>query len=95
MLTQTWPRLKSTVFNSVFRELSQKCPKVKELFQKTSIVGGFSANKCYDIKEHSKQLVELYDLCIQDLNSACRISQVSVFQIERNNFHVKILKFEI
>ncbi|KAI6190496.1 hypothetical protein M3Y97_00124300 [Aphelenchoides bicaudatus] len=72
MLTQTWPRLKTSVFNGVFRELSQKCPKVKELFQKTSIVGGFSANRCVDMKEHIKELISLYDLSIQDLNAPCK-----------------------
>lgn len=51
MLTQTWPRIKSSVFNIVFKELSQKCPNVKELFQKTSILDGFSTNRaCVDMK---------------------------------------------
>ncbi|CAD5223856.1 unnamed protein product [Bursaphelenchus okinawaensis] len=88
MLTQTWPRMKASVFNSVFRELSQRCPKVKELFQKTSIVGGFSANKCYDIKEHVKQLIELYDLSIQDLNAPCKISQDRLMNIGEQHFSI-------
>ncbi|CAD5231182.1 unnamed protein product [Bursaphelenchus xylophilus] len=88
MLTQTWPKMKSSVFTAVFRELSQRCPKVKELFQKTSIVGGFSANKCYDIKEHVKQLIELYDLSIQDLNAPCKISQERLVNIGEQHFSI-------
>uniref|UniRef100_A0A915ESL6 Uncharacterized protein n=1 Tax=Ditylenchus dipsaci TaxID=166011 RepID=A0A915ESL6_9BILA len=64
-LQQTWPRIKSTVFSSVFRQLTQKNAVAKELFQKMSIVGGFSASKCCDQKEHVQLLVELFDASIQ------------------------------
>ncbi|KAI6188892.1 hypothetical protein M3Y98_00403400 [Aphelenchoides besseyi] len=88
MLSQTWPRVKSSVFSGVFRELSQKCPKVKELFQKTSIVGGFSANKCFDIKEHIKLVIELFDLCLQEMNSPCKTSQDRCIAIGETHFTI-------
>lgn len=59
------------------RDLSQKCPKVKEVFQKTSIVGSFSSNKCHDMREHGKLLVDLYESALQDLGSSCKLTQVS------------------
>ena len=61
------------------RELCQKCAKVKEVFQKTSIVGGFSSNKCFDIKEHGKLLIELYDAALQDLGAPCKLTQACFF----------------
>ncbi|KAI6239293.1 hypothetical protein M3Y99_00604300 [Aphelenchoides fujianensis] len=88
MLTQTWSRVKASVFTGVFRELSSKCPKVKELFQKTSIVGGFSANKCFDIKEHIKLVIELFDLCLQEMNSPCKTSQDRCIAIGETHFTI-------
>uniref|UniRef100_A0A914CYP2 Uncharacterized protein n=1 Tax=Acrobeloides nanus TaxID=290746 RepID=A0A914CYP2_9BILA len=39
------------------------------MFQKMSIVGGFSAGKCCDMKEHVKSLVELFDFAVSELNN--------------------------
>lgn len=42
-----------------------------------SIVGGFSAGKCCDMKEHVKSLVELFDFAISELNNNAKDVQVS------------------
>ncbi|KAH7730828.1 CBN-GLB-3 protein [Aphelenchoides avenae] len=78
MLQQSWPKVKNSIFNNVFKQLMQKNSKAKELFQKMNIVEGFSAGKCSDIKEHVKMLTDLYDTSVQDLNRPSKPVQVSV-----------------
>lgn len=51
----------------------------KEVFQKMSIVEGFSASKNCDQKEHIRLLIELFDLSIQYLNNSCKLIQVKTF----------------
>lgn len=56
----------------------------KEVFQKMSIVEGFSASKICDQKEHIKLLIETFDLSIQDLNSSCKLIQVTYVNSKKN-----------
>ncbi|VDN07990.1 unnamed protein product [Thelazia callipaeda] len=48
----------------------------KELFQKTSIIDGFTSYKCYDVKEHAKCLIELIDFTLQEIHSSSKVVQV-------------------
>ncbi|KAE9551509.1 hypothetical protein FO519_005277 [Halicephalobus sp. NKZ332] len=75
MIQQSWPKMKSTILAPVFRQLATRNSKVKELFQKMCIVEGFSSSKGCDMKEHSKCLVELFDLAVAELNSPSKAVQ--------------------
>ncbi|VBB34162.1 unnamed protein product [Acanthocheilonema viteae] len=47
----------------------------KELFQKTSIIDGFTSYKCYDVKEHADSLIELIDFALQEIHSPTKVVQ--------------------
>ncbi|VDK58209.1 unnamed protein product [Anisakis simplex] len=48
--------------------------QAKELFQKASIIEGFSAGgKSCNIKEHARELCELIDFCIHEIHSSTRV----------------------
>ncbi|VDK41503.1 unnamed protein product [Anisakis simplex] len=52
--------------------------QAKELFQKASIIEGFSAGgKSCNIKEHARELCELIDFCIHEIHSSTRVVHVS------------------
>lgn len=51
----------------------------KKVFQKMSIVEGFSASKNCDQKEHIRLLIEIFNLSIQYLNNSCKLIQVNDF----------------
>uniref|UniRef100_A0A0R3RLE6 GLOBIN domain-containing protein n=1 Tax=Elaeophora elaphi TaxID=1147741 RepID=A0A0R3RLE6_9BILA len=47
----------------------------RELFRKTSIIDGFTAYKCYDVKEHADSLIELIDFALQEIHRSTKIVQ--------------------
>uniref|UniRef100_A0AC35F7F6 Uncharacterized protein n=1 Tax=Panagrolaimus sp. PS1159 TaxID=55785 RepID=A0AC35F7F6_9BILA len=88
VLQQTWPKIKSSVFSTVFRQLSYRNAKAKELFQKMCIVEGFSANKCCDMKEHVRCLIDLFDFAVADLNSPSKHVQDKCIQIGEIHYNM-------
>ncbi|CAO4379527.1 unnamed protein product [Caenorhabditis nigoni] len=75
LLTSTWPRIKtqSHLFTQVFKVLMQRSPVCREMFQKMSIVGGFSSNSVCDLNSHTKLLSELLDSLMTDLQQPAKI----------------------
>ncbi|ULT89281.1 hypothetical protein L3Y34_008034 [Caenorhabditis briggsae] len=75
LLTSTWPRIKtqSHLFTQVFKVLMQRSPVCREMFQKMSIVGGFSSNSVCDLNSHAKLLSELLDSLMTDLQQPAKI----------------------
>lgn len=75
LLTSTWPRIKtqSSLFTQVFKVLMQRSPVCREMFQKMSIVGGFSSNSVCDLNSHTKLLCELLDSLMTDLHQPAKI----------------------
>uniref|UniRef100_A0A914RIW6 Uncharacterized protein n=1 Tax=Parascaris equorum TaxID=6256 RepID=A0A914RIW6_PAREQ len=50
----------------------------KELFQKASIIEGFSStgSKSCTIKDHARALCELIDFCIHEIHSSTKVAHV-------------------
>ncbi|KAL3079496.1 hypothetical protein niasHT_032504 [Heterodera trifolii] len=89
ILQQSWPRIRSTgVFANAFKDLSRKNASAKEMFQKMSIVEGFSSGKCCDQKEHGRQLGELFDFALQNLNAPSRLVQDRCYRMGEQHFTV-------
>uniref|UniRef100_A0A1I8ADY0 GLOBIN domain-containing protein n=1 Tax=Steinernema glaseri TaxID=37863 RepID=A0A1I8ADY0_9BILA len=86
LLQQTWGKLKSSVFSNTFRLLTQKNVHAKEMFQKMSIVEGFSSNKCCDMKEHTRLLNDLIETAILEINSPCKVIQGKCMQIGQAHY---------
>ncbi|TKR88822.1 hypothetical protein L596_013005 [Steinernema carpocapsae] len=86
LLQQTWGKVKTTVFANTFRLLTQRNNLSKEMFQKMSIVEGFSSNKCCDIKEHTRLLNDLFETAILEINSPCKIIQTKCMQIGKAHY---------
>ncbi|KAK0413273.1 hypothetical protein QR680_006701 [Steinernema hermaphroditum] len=86
LLQQTWGKLKCSVFANTFRLLTQKNVMAKEMFQKMSIVEGFSSNKCCDMKEHTRLLNDLIETAILEINSPCKIIQDKCMQIGQAHY---------
>ncbi|KHN80181.1 hypothetical protein Tcan_16953 [Toxocara canis] len=58
-----------------FRAVVANNAMAKELFQKASIIEGFSAGgKCCNIKEHARTLSELIDFCIHEIHSSTKVA---------------------
>uniref|UniRef100_A0A914PHS4 Globin family profile domain-containing protein n=1 Tax=Panagrolaimus davidi TaxID=227884 RepID=A0A914PHS4_9BILA len=70
------------------RQLSYRNAKAKELFQKMCIVEGFSANKCCDMKEHVRCLIDLFDFAVADLNSPSKHVQDKCIQIGEIHYNM-------
>uniref|UniRef100_A0A914Y4K9 Uncharacterized protein n=1 Tax=Panagrolaimus superbus TaxID=310955 RepID=A0A914Y4K9_9BILA len=70
------------------RQLSYRNAKVKELFQKMCIVEGFSANKCCDMKEHVRCLIDLFDFAVSDLNNPSKHVQDKCIQIGEIHYNM-------
>lgn len=76
MLAQSWPRIQQTgghvVGAKFFKHLCQKNSQAKEIFQKATIIEGFSQRtpgRCMDVyKEHGRQLFDLLNEAIKCLN---------------------------
>ncbi|CAI5451357.1 unnamed protein product [Caenorhabditis angaria] len=77
LLVSTWPRIKSSssLFTQVFKLLMTRSPVSREMFQKMSIVGGFSSGNVCDLNSHAKLLNELLDSLMADLHQPAKIVQ--------------------
>ncbi|VDK29242.1 unnamed protein product [Gongylonema pulchrum] len=88
LLQQTSPNHKRDRQIFVFRAVIANNALAKELFQKTSIIDGFSSYKCCDVKQHAKSLIELIDFMLQEVHSSTKLVQVKIDLI----FQIPILK---
>uniref|UniRef100_A0A914I6M7 Globin family profile domain-containing protein n=1 Tax=Globodera rostochiensis TaxID=31243 RepID=A0A914I6M7_GLORO len=89
ILQQSWPRIRSSgAFANAFKDLAHRNAAAKEMFQKMSIVEGFSYGKCCDQKEHGRQLGELFDFALQNLNGPSRLVQERSYRIGEQHFTV-------
>uniref|UniRef100_A0A183BN51 B30.2/SPRY domain-containing protein n=1 Tax=Globodera pallida TaxID=36090 RepID=A0A183BN51_GLOPA len=70
------------------RDLAHRNAAAKEMFQKMSIVEGFSYGKCCDQKEHGRQLGELFDFALQNLNGPSRLVQERSYRMGEQHFTV-------
>uniref|UniRef100_A0A0M3I2Y9 GLOBIN domain-containing protein n=1 Tax=Ascaris lumbricoides TaxID=6252 RepID=A0A0M3I2Y9_ASCLU len=61
---------------SICRAVVANNAMAKELFQKASIIEGFSSagSKCCTIKEHARMLCELIDFCIHEIHSSTKVA---------------------
>ncbi|CAI2355071.1 unnamed protein product [Caenorhabditis sp. 36 PRJEB53466] len=75
LLSSTWPRIKTqtSLFTQVYKMLMQRSPVCREMFQKMSIVGGFSSGAVCDLNSHAKLLAELLDSLMSDLHQPAKI----------------------
>uniref|UniRef100_A0A914URK7 Uncharacterized protein n=1 Tax=Plectus sambesii TaxID=2011161 RepID=A0A914URK7_9BILA len=78
LLVQTWPRLhgSQSIFLEVFKTLMKSNNAAREIFQKMSIVEGFTSaggKKSCDLKEHARLLAELFDYCIKNMQRPAKL----------------------
>ncbi|VDM45106.1 unnamed protein product [Toxocara canis] len=65
----------------------------KELFQKASIIEGFSAGgKCCNIKEHARTLSELIDFCIHEIHSSTKVAHAQSQEASWQSLDVTLSK---